>query len=67
MVEGTYKHGDRVLLIEDVVTTGNSIVDAAKAITNEGLRITDVVVLLDREQGAMENLAKNGSRSRVSG
>ena len=59
-VEGILTSGDRVLLIDDLITTGLSLRKAAKTIEAEGGVITDAVVLLDREEGGKENLDKKG-------
>jgi len=59
-VEGILTSGDRVLLIDDLITTGLSLRKAEKAIEAEGGVITDAVVLLDREEGGKENLDKKG-------
>ena len=50
---------DRVLLIDDLITTGGSLRKAAEAIRAEGGIVTDAVVLLDREEGGKENLAED--------
>jgi len=59
-IEGILAPGDRVLLIDDLITTGLSLKKAAKAITAEGGVLTDAVVLLDREEGGREKLEKSG-------
>jgi orotate phosphoribosyltransferase len=59
-IEGIIAPGDRVLLIDDLITTGLSLRKAAKAIMAEGGLVSDVVVLLDREEGGREKLEKNG-------
>jgi len=59
-VEGLLMPGDRVLLIDDLVTTGLSLERAARAIRAEGGIVTDAFVLLDREEGGEERLARNG-------
>jgi orotate phosphoribosyltransferase len=59
-IEGVLASGDRVLIIDDLITTGLSLKKAAKAIMAEGGIITDAVVLLDREEGGKEKLEKNG-------
>jgi len=46
------------LILDDVVTTGKSLLEAAEAIRAEGGIVDDAVVLLDRQQGAGENLQK---------
>jgi orotate phosphoribosyltransferase len=61
-IEGMIAPGDRVLLIDDLVTTGLSLEKAAKAITSEGGLISDAVVLLDRQEGGKERLAKSTVR-----
>jgi len=61
-IEGILAPGDRVLIIDDLITTGLSLKKAAKAITAEGGVVTDSVVLLDREEGGKEKLEKSGIR-----
>jgi len=58
-IEGLLMPGDRVLLIDDLITTGGSLRKAAEVIRAEGGVVTDAVVLLDREEGGRENLAKD--------
>jgi orotate phosphoribosyltransferase len=59
-VEGILTPGDRVLLIDDLITKGGSTLKSAKAVRAEGGLVTDVVVLLDREENGKVNLNKNG-------
>jgi len=59
-VEGLLQPGDRVMLLDDVVTTGKSLLEATEAVRSEGGIVDDAVVLLDRQQGAAENMHKNG-------
>jgi len=59
-VEGILLPGNRVLLMDDLITKGGSIVKAAEAVRAEGGTVTDAVVLLDREENGETNLAKNG-------
>jgi orotate phosphoribosyltransferase len=59
-VEGVLNPGDRVLLVDDLVTTGRSLIKAASAIRTEGGVVSDAFVLLDREEGGREKLAKTG-------
>ena len=60
LIEGVYKKGDKVLVIEDVITTGSSILETVKVLKQEGLKVNDVIVFLDREQGGRQQLAKHG-------
>ena len=57
-VEGILSPGDRVLLMDDLITQGGSIVKAAEAVRAEGGTVTDAVVLLDREDNGAANLAE---------
>jgi orotate phosphoribosyltransferase len=59
-IEGILAPGDKILLVDDLITTGISLRNAAKAIRAEGGVVTDAVVLLDREESGKENLGKNG-------
>ena len=58
-VEGVLASGDRVLLIDDLVTTGLTIKKTSDAVRAEGGVITDAVVFLDREEGK-QKLEKSG-------
>ena len=60
MVEGVLKEGDVVLLVEDIATTGGQVLEAAKIITGAGARVKKIVCVIDRRQGAAENITKAG-------
>jgi orotate phosphoribosyltransferase len=59
-VEGILLPGNRVLLMDDLITKGGSILKAAEAVRSEGGVVTDAVVLMDREENGKQNLAKDG-------
>ena len=59
-IEGSFTPGQRAVLLEDVITSGGSIVTAAQTLKAAGLQVSDVVVLVDREQGGSAELQKNG-------
>jgi orotate phosphoribosyltransferase len=59
-VEGILVSGDRVLLVDDLVTTGLSLRKAADAIRAEGGVVDTAVAFLDREEGGKEKLGKQG-------
>lgn len=60
-VEGNYERGESVLLIDDLVTTGGGVTQTAAFLhDNAGLHVKDVLVLLDRQEGAKERLRRQG-------
>ncbi|MCS7308466.1 MAG: orotate phosphoribosyltransferase, partial [Aquificaceae bacterium] len=52
--------GDRVVVIEDVITTGGSALKAVQACRKEGFTVLCVYAVVDREEGGRENLEKEG-------
>ncbi len=63
-VEGVWEIGQSVVLIEDLITSGKSIVEAFSALKAAGLQVQDVVVLIDRQQGGTAILAQQGIQVR---
>jgi uridine monophosphate synthetase len=61
-VEGEFSPGERVVVIDDLVTTGGSKFEAIEKLTSAGLRVEDVVVLIDRQSGARQALESAGLR-----
>jgi orotate phosphoribosyltransferase len=60
LIEGPFQKGDRVAVIEDVITTGGSALKAVKAVTDAGGQIAGVLALVDREEGGREALEAHG-------
>ncbi|XP_012283675.1 uridine 5'-monophosphate synthase [Orussus abietinus] len=60
LIEGKYSDGDPCIIIEDVITTGSSVLETAKDLKEAGLTITEALVIVDREQGGWRNLKRNG-------
>lgn len=60
LIEGIYKSGQNCLLVEDVITSGKSLVETIAEVENEGLKVSDIVVVLDRQQGGKELLQEKG-------
>ena len=59
-IEGLLKEGDRVAVLEDVVTTAGSSLKAVRACREAGLEVLGVFTVVDREEGGRENLKKEG-------
>ncbi len=60
LVEGILKEGDVVLLVEDIATTGGQVLEAAKVITEAGATLKKIICVIDRKQGAEENITQAG-------
>ncbi|WJI10618.1 orotate phosphoribosyltransferase [Methanobacterium sp. CWC-01] len=60
LIEGELKQDDRVVVVEDVTTTGNSLLKAVEAVKDSGGLVVRALVAVDREEGARENLLKKG-------
>ncbi len=60
-VEGpALKKGSRVILVDDVATTGKALIEAKEALDKIGVKAGQAIVIVDRGEGARENLAKAG-------
>jgi uridine monophosphate synthetase len=59
-VEGSYTPGEKVLLVDDLITRGDSKLEAIAPLEEAGLSVRDVLVLIDREQGGAEDLRRRG-------
>ena len=58
-IEGSVKSGDRVLIIDDVITTGGSTITAIEQARKAGLIVDCVITLIDREEGGRENIQQH--------
>lgn len=57
-IEGDIHPGEKVVIVDDVITTGKSVIEAIKAVQNFGLIIIKVIVLVDREEGGEQEIKK---------
>lgn len=62
MCEGIFREGQKCLVVEDVITSGQSILETIAALESERLIVQDIVVLVDREQGGRQLLERQGYR-----
>ena len=60
LIEGPFKKGDRVVVVEDVVTSGESAIKAIEAVRDAGGEIVGVIALVDRHEGGTEKLKAAG-------
>ena len=60
LIEGNFKSGDTVVVIEDVVTRGESAISAIKAVVNDGGKVAFVAVLVDRQEGGRDKIQAMG-------
>jgi orotate phosphoribosyltransferase len=60
LIEGDLLEGDKVIVLEDVTTTGNSLINAVKAISENGGIVEKAFVIVDRNEGAIDNLKREG-------
>lgn len=59
-IEGEFKPGETVLLIDDVLSRGDSKLEAIAVLEAAGLKVPNLLVVLDREMGGVEDLANKG-------
>ena len=60
LIEGPFRSGDRVAIIEDVITTGGSALKAIQAVRDAGGTVAGVLALVDREEGGREAIETTG-------
>jgi orotate phosphoribosyltransferase len=65
LIEGNFTRGDRVLVVDDVVTTAGSTLKAIDAFAAEGGMVVAAVAVIDRRQGGAEAIAARGVRFRA--
>jgi orotate phosphoribosyltransferase len=63
-LEGVHAGGECICLIEDVVTSGGAAIEAVQALRAAGLRVSNAVCVVDREEGGVDELARHAVRLR---
>ena len=61
-IEGAFEPGERVVLVEDVVTSGGAAADAVRAVRQAALECRTAICVIDREEGGVDSLARLGVR-----
>ena len=64
-LEGVHDEGERVCLVEDVVTSGGALLESVEVLREAGLRVQTAVCVVDREGGGADALARHGVRLRA--
>lgn len=64
-IEGHFDAQARIVLLDDVTTSGGSVLEAVRAVRDRGGSVTTVLTIVDREEGARQNLAQEGIQLRA--
>ena len=64
-IEGHWQVGQSAVIIDDVITSGESILQAIVSLKTAGLQVTDAVILIDREQGGIKSMQEQGYNARA--
>ena len=59
-IDGNFKDGEKVIIVDDVTTTGSSVLDAVKEVQSRGCKVIKTISIVDRLEGARENIEKEG-------
>lgn len=62
LIEGDYCKGETVVVVDDILITGKSVMEGAEKLKSVGLEVQDIVVFIDHEKGVKETLQKQGYR-----
>lgn len=65
LIEGIFRKGQKALIVEDVITSGKSLLETIPELENEGLIVEDIVIVIDRQQGGKQLLEKAGYRVHI--
>jgi orotate phosphoribosyltransferase len=62
LIEGTLQAGENVIIVEDVLTTGGQVLEAAKTLKDAGAKVDRIIAVIDRLEGARQNIESAGYR-----
>ena len=65
LIEGIFQKGQKALIVEDVITSGKSLLETIPELEKEGLVVQDIVIVIDRQQGGKALLEQAGYRVHV--
>jgi uridine monophosphate synthetase len=60
LIEGSFQVGEKVVLIDDILITGKSVIEGAEKLKSAGLKVEDIVVFIDHEEGVKDKLKTQG-------
>jgi orotate phosphoribosyltransferase len=60
LIEGVLNPGETLAIVEDVLTTGGQVLEAAKTLKDAGAKIDRIIAVIDREEGARQNIESAG-------
>ncbi len=63
VIEGNFQPGEKIVVVDDILISGKSVMEGAQKLQSAGLEVQDIVVLLDHEQGVKDRLQANGYES----
>ncbi|UBF23580.1 bifunctional orotidine-5'-phosphate decarboxylase/orotate phosphoribosyltransferase [Kovacikia minuta CCNUW1] len=63
VIEGNFEPGETVVVVDDILISGNSAMEGAAKLQSAGLMVQDIVVFMDHEQGVKDRLSANGYRA----
>jgi uridine monophosphate synthetase len=63
VIEGNFHPGETVVVVDDILISGKSVMEGAQKLQSAGLKVDDIVVFMDHEQGVKDKLKDNGYRA----
>lgn len=63
LIEGHFQAGETIVVVDDILISGKSVMEGAAKLQSAGLNVEDIVVLIDHEQGVKDKLQVNGYRA----